>query len=396
MAECTVRSAMRGDAALVVSALILGCCRAMPSSTDGGDGGGSPRRCWAPLGTVFSSHRGAVLAREYEAPSSQCFPSEAEYRLVNYRDGGLVGLATERDAGLVVQERVNGAFALQLLASNGWRTIGRLYFGQLIPGRVLPRSCATAAPVAGGFSCDGRIEWDDAGVGPSAEDWLQEANSLYALLDGGIRRYADLSQAPLQIIPQSEGVLRWAADETGFSTLTGAGVLRVFEIDGGASFEVSLDAGAVAILRRAGVTYYSRETLDLAGEVCGVRSAREVLCSPGYITSSLGDDAWGPSSIFVDAWAAVHYRYDGGWHPGGAGFVAPEGWFPSGSSPRAAPSGVVLHSPDGRRVLAWLGYRGVDDELMLVEAPERVHASGMGRSVLWTSWDGGTFVGSPR
>ncbi len=355
------------------------------------------RRCWAPAGNVLESVGNTVLAREYFTDGGECLPAEGLYRLVDLRGvQGPEALTADADAGLLLTPRpMNGVFQIQVRVPTSWQAVGRLYLAHSIAGRTVYRTCLVGSPLAQGFSCDGRVDFNDGGTGRRANDWLQEGQTLYALGDGGVLRFASGATSAELLLPHALDVTQWGADEAGLATLDSSNTLRVFDVDGGSfSAQLDRDAGVGGLWRRAGGTFFSRDSKDAVGEICEVRASTEANCSPGFISAVSGDDAWGLSTIFVDGFIWDHYRFAGGWRGGTAPFISPSGWFPVGSVSRAVSEGVIVQSPDQRRVLVWTANATRGYELFLFDAPSSVVGSGLNHAVFWASWDGGTFLGS--
>ncbi|MDX2010259.1 MAG: hypothetical protein SFW67_08720 [Myxococcaceae bacterium] len=290
---------------------------------------------------------------------------------------------------------MNGVFEIQVRLSDAWQAVGRLYLARPVNGRMMSRICSVLSPLAQGFACDGRVEFGDGGVGPRAFDWLQAGAHTYALTDGGIQRLSVDAASAGAFLRHPSDVKQWGADEFGLSTLDSLNTLRVFGSDGGYfAIQFPDDSPLAAVWRQSGVTFFSRDSADSVGEVCEVRASAEVQCSAGFISAVAKDNAWGLASTFSNEFVWNHFQFDGGWRGGAVPFVSPSGWFPLGSGSRAVPEGVALKSPDQRRVLVWTasethgGY-----ELVLLNAPSSVLASGVQQGLFWASWDGGIFLG---
>lgn len=380
----------------VIAAALLGCPG--PCAPDAGSNGGSDGgvlRCWASAGTVFVAVGPPSIASIVLRDGGPCFSTAASYRLLNPLDGGIEYLS-ETEGNLRAQAELTGIFELEAQGiDESWIPIQRLYFARGPRGWLVGRTCLRGEPMRDGFSCDGRLQFEDGGAGPAADEWLNAGVVVYGLRDGGIVS-GPSPELVTPFVAQPEDVVSWDGDEHALVTLSTQNAIRLFQSDGGRTeLALAQDAGVGNVFRYAGRTFFSRSSARWGGEICEVSSPSDAGCEPGYLDAVVGDVAWGASSIGGGDWTAIGYRYtDGGWRPDDARrwFRAPPGWVPAPALSRAIPGGLTVTSPDRRRVLVWQGVREDRHDLLLFELASPLVAAGVRSSVAWVSWDGGTLV----
>lgn len=335
-----------------------------------------------------------TLANRYLSDGGPCFTAEVPYRLISYRDGGIVELI-DVDGALRTATPVEGFFALESFSLGDWFGFATLTFARPARGWTLPVTCTRGEPIGRhAFSCDGHILFDDGGAGSRAADWVDGEGVAYGFLDGGLVTSTNLTTSAA-FAPHPERIEYWAADRSGLATLGRSNVLRLFAADGGVrELQLLRDAGAGNVFRHDGVTSftkYGRVSTDL----CAVGVDTTLVCVPGNALAASGALAWALPVIGYDGeWSVVPMRYDGGWTDGdpNEGFHAPPGWWPLGTVFPAMASGIVVRSSDQRRALAWFGIRGGMDEMVLLDSAQPLVSFGARGRTAWFSWDGGTLV----
>lgn len=381
----------------VVVLLFFGCCR-MPMASDGGsDSGvdaGPPERCWAPIGTVFPSEETATLASAFLRDGGPCFSTSWGYRLVRWRDGGIVELS-EVDGALGAASRLDGIFFLETQsAANSWLAVQSLYFARRARGWAIPRTCTRGEPLGDAFACDGRVLYLDGGAGPVSDDWLDGEGVVYGLRDGGLLAGRSL-EGLRTFATQPNDISWWAGDPTGLVTMSSGNVLSLFDADGGRR-DVALprDAGVGLVFRHAGRTFLSRSSIRFGAELCEVDALGDLTCAPGEVIAKAGEVAWAPPATGGGGWSIYEYVFDGGWinvEPNSV-YGAPSGWSPDFTPLRTVQAGITVRSPNQRRALVWQGVKDGRDDLLLFEVDDPIIAAGVRSSTAWVSWDGGTLI----